>query len=137
MNPRRQTVTEQVQRGKSLSTVSFRCQMWWHLPEVDDAPVVGRVISRLEVVQHALGLCQHKVPLLPLEGLSQRDILPTAVLPYSLLQIPSLQLPYKAHTINLHFLCLRTVRSKIHLLWVADKWQLHSRGAEYVRALVV
>lgn len=66
------------------------------MPEVDDATVVGRVISRLEVVQHALGLCQHKVPLLPLEGLPQGHALPAAVLPYSLLQVPSLQLSYKA-----------------------------------------
>lgn len=65
------------------------------MPEVDDAPVVGWVISRLEVVQHALRLCQHKVPFLPLEGLPKGHALPAAVLPHSLLQISSLQLSYK------------------------------------------
>ena len=39
------------------------------MPEVDDASVVGRVICGLEVVQHALGLRQHEVALLPFEGL--------------------------------------------------------------------
>ena len=70
----------------------------WYAPEVDNTAVVGRVISRLEVVQHALGLCQHKVPLLPLEGLPQGHTLPAAVLPYSLLQIPSLEFSYKVCT---------------------------------------
>lgn len=70
------------------------------MPEVDDASVVGWVICGLEVVQHALGLCQHKVPLLPLEGLSQGHTLPAAVLAYSLLQVTSLQFPYRCtHTI--------------------------------------
>ncbi len=55
------------------------------VPEVDNSPVVGWVISRLEVVQHAFGLCQHKVPLLPLERLPQGDALPATVLAHPLL----------------------------------------------------
>ena len=53
---------------------------------VDEALVVGRVVGRLEVVQLALGLRQHKVALLPLPGL--RQALASALLPDALFQRP-------------------------------------------------
>ena len=61
-------------------------------PQVDDSSVVGRVVSRFEVVQHALGLSQHKVALLPLESVSKGNILSPTVLSYSLFQVTCLQL---------------------------------------------
>ena len=64
-----------------------------HAPRVGTAGrahlVVGRVVGALEVVQHALGLGQHEVALLPLPGL--RQALPPAVLADPLLQVPRQQ----------------------------------------------
>ena len=64
-----------------------------HAPRVGTAGrahlVVGRVVRALEVVQHALGLGQHEVALLPLPGL--RQALPPAVLADPLLQVPRQQ----------------------------------------------
>ena len=60
------------------------------LAHVDEALVVGRVVGALEVVQHALGLREHKVALLPAPGLWQA--LPPAVLANALLQITRQQI---------------------------------------------
>lgn len=54
--------------------------------DVNYATVIGWVISRLEVVQHALCVGEHKPALLPLPALWQ--ILPPAVLTDALLQVP-------------------------------------------------
>ena len=54
--------------------------------DVNYATVIGWVISRLEVVQHALGVGKHKPALLPLPALWQ--VLPPAVLTNALLQVP-------------------------------------------------